>query len=353
MTNERVDVGGGGNIPRSPDPRCLRVRQLLGRVGPNVQEFHRDGCRIAAGEVQLDTGAHLLAHCMREVESSVRAVLLEVFAPAAAAGHDCGLDELRSTHRQEIEAITAALALGDDVAQAWIGLVTGKGSLGHLARRAHRRGLERSPRIGDEERRGWAAFEDLMRLVLPTLEERFTEILPRFRALAAIESPTRADLDTFRALPNTYATRAEFFDNATAAWLPLLGPARVFARGDDAFVNDPLTDELLPQRSSAIEYLARVGQEAPQQGRFAEIVETLEIPHEWAAFALVKTARAIAPEHGARCAMAFARWLNEQRGLGFAVGEFAAFAGELTRATEHRAAGVSLLRALFGKKEPA
>ena len=351
MTSEGVDIGGE-KVPRPPDPRCLRVRQLLGRVGPNVQQFHRDGCRIAAGDVKLDTGAHLLAHCMREVESSVRAVLLEVFAPAAAAGHECGLDEGGSTHRQEIEAIGAALALGDDVIQAWIELVTGKGSLGHLAGRAHRRGLERSPRIGDAERAGWAAFEDLMRLVLPALEERFTEILPRFRALAAIEGPTRADLETFRALPNTYATRAEFFDNATAAWLPLLG-ARLIARGDDAFVNDPLTDELLPQRSAAIEYLARVGQEPAQQARFAEIVETLEIPHEWAALALVKTARAIAPEQGARCAMAFTRWLNGQSRLGFVVGEFAALAGELTRAPEHRAAGVALLRALFGKTEPA
>lgn len=325
------------------------MRQLLGRVGPSAQQFHRDGCRLVLGDAELDTAVHILRHCAREVESSVRETLLEVFARSAAAGHDCGFDERQSTQRQEIEAIAAALALSVDVRDAWIGMATGKSALGDLAGRAHRRGLERAPRIGDEERRGWGAFEDLMMVVLPALEERFTEILPRLRELAARTTPTRQDLASFRALPNTYATRAEFFDEATSAWLPLLARARMFDGGDDAFATDPITDEVLPQRSAAIEYLARVGQEPSQQARFAEIVETLEIPHEWAALALVKTARAIAPEHGARCAMAFVRWLNGQRRLGFAVGDLAALAGDLTRAPEHRAAGVALLRALFGK----
>jgi hypothetical protein len=60
---------------RFDDPQQERIYRLLLRiVGPGPAAFFLDACRLMATNPPLGTGSHLVAHCLREVESSLRAV---------------------------------------------------------------------------------------------------------------------------------------------------------------------------------------------------------------------------------------------------------------------------------------
>ncbi len=54
-------------MPRSP--RRERIHRRLRLLGEGPAAFYRDACNIADSTVSLETGGHLLAHAVREIES--------------------------------------------------------------------------------------------------------------------------------------------------------------------------------------------------------------------------------------------------------------------------------------------
>ena len=60
---------------RFTDPRQERIHKRLAIVGSGPAEFFYDACRLMASEQQFKSTTHLLSHLIREIESSVRAVL--------------------------------------------------------------------------------------------------------------------------------------------------------------------------------------------------------------------------------------------------------------------------------------
>jgi hypothetical protein len=242
---------------RPAEQRRRRLRELMSRVGPSVQQFYKDGCDLVDGAITLETGAKVLAHCAREIDSSVRSVLRIVFLDPVGteAQHDCGFDETEEgeSHRREIERIVAVLglevAISADLIRSWVWIATGRGrgrQRKGWAARAHRRGLERVAPISDRDRVDWRELEGVMSEVLRPLEAQFSRLLPMFDALARRPAPTGNDLQRLHALPNTYTTRRYFFEGATPGWLPLLDGAGFFDQMEDAFAFDVATQELLP-----------------------------------------------------------------------------------------------------------
>ena len=57
------------------DPRQERIHKRLAIVGSGAAEFFYDACRLMASQQQFESTTHLLSHLIREIESSVRAVL--------------------------------------------------------------------------------------------------------------------------------------------------------------------------------------------------------------------------------------------------------------------------------------
>jgi hypothetical protein len=122
--------GSGGAL----SPRQERIAgRLFRQVGLGSAAFFRDACVLVAEVPPRPTTTHLVAHLLREVESSVRSVLEP--ADASAEAED-------GNHKASIRAVLKVLGISpqDWVAELWLGL-TGKGGLRGLAPQAHRPGL--------------------------------------------------------------------------------------------------------------------------------------------------------------------------------------------------------------------
>src|SRR5207302_9865493 len=130
--------------PASPlnTPRRRRINELLGRVGPNLQQFYRDGCRLADATVVLEAGSNTVGNCAREIDSAVRGmfrtVLLdpppdresavpEEYDEDADDGEDQP-DEPKAKHKEQILAIVDVLKLPRDseVTRGWIRMAPGR-----------------------------------------------------------------------------------------------------------------------------------------------------------------------------------------------------------------------------------
>ena len=330
------------------DPRRRKVNRLLGRAGPGLQQFHRDGCRIVDDAVSLETAVNALGNAAREIESGVRALLADLFlesTDAAKCPEECArckgkIRHLGDSHREQIRRILAELHVADpEVERAWFGLT-------ELAGLTHRRGLERARPLTQVHRDTWRRLEDLMAILLPHLEERLVSLLPRFRELAELSTPTKRDLKRFHRLPNTYRTRLEFIDNATPAWFPLLDDDGFFERTEDAFTWDIQESVVVPQHWPAVDFLVRVSRLPEHQERFAAVIERIDLPHEWAANELVAAMKQLPAAFAVRCAPRVARWVDTQPYVFFASRSIAQFAAQLAGANETGAA-VNLLRALL------
>lgn len=141
-----VQPPSAGDARRPDDRYQLGIEQSLQRlVSDGARQFYRDGCRIIGGAVELETASNMLHHCARELEISVREVLVEVLRPAPEA-HVCGFDDEELAHSDEIRGVVRALGLRGNIATLWIAVVTGSDyGGGHLAKLSHRRGLSNRP----------------------------------------------------------------------------------------------------------------------------------------------------------------------------------------------------------------
>src|SRR5829696_7510981 len=60
---------------RFRDPRQVRIYRRLQLLGPGPASLFLDACRLmATGQAMLST-THLVAHCLRDIESALRDVL--------------------------------------------------------------------------------------------------------------------------------------------------------------------------------------------------------------------------------------------------------------------------------------
>src|SRR5262249_15547414 len=121
------------------DPRQERIHRRLGLVGPGPAAFYRDACRIMSEANSLASTTHLVAHLLREIESSIRDVLETVAEKPKS----------KRSHREEIRAILSALEIEetDPVAKGWLNL-PGQDNDYALHSRAHRDALS-DPRTLD------------------------------------------------------------------------------------------------------------------------------------------------------------------------------------------------------------
>lgn len=330
------------------DPRRRKVNRLLGRAGPGLQQLHRDGCRVVDGELPLEAAVNALGNCAREIESAVRGLFVDLVVEHAAeppcdercARCEKEIRHVGETHRQQIEQVLAALKLTDpEIARTWFELTD-------FASITHRRGLEHARPLGPEHRETWRQLEDLLALLLPYLEERLLVMLPRYRTLAELAQPSKADLTRFRRLPNTYRTRREFIDNATPGWFKVLDKGRFFDQPEDAFTWDAQEGTPVPQHWPAVDYLVRMATLPEHQERFVSIFERLDFPHEWAVNDLVKAASSLPPALASRCAVALRRWIDQQTYIFLAARTIAEFAASLGAQGE-AASGGDLLRVLL------
>lgn len=302
-----------------PDPRRENIaRRLRERVGGNSEDFYRDGCRLVEGSVVLDAGSHHLGHCAREIESAVREVLVAVLIPAqdrkAIAAQT---RESKTTQLALVKEIVRRLGLEANAPEAelWVQLADPypSGKVKGLHNVAHREAHRHAPPIDDDLRELWRRFESLLSVLLRELDARFTGYLPKIRELAMRAEPGEQSVTDFNKLPNTLVLRTEFYEKATPGWLAELDEGGFFEERPKPVVDERGTTYLAP--APAVAYLARMLALSEHADRVLEIIERIEIPHEFAERDLLKAGAALAGERRLRYARHLVHFLRSQQSV--------------------------------------
>jgi len=242
-------------FPRSREQRFdspiqERVHRRLALIGPGPAAFFRDAYRLISNPDLLETTAHLVGHCLREIESAVRKVLLP------KSGTQRRSDE---GHRSEVEAVLDAYAMGRETgpARAWLRLANRHDEFG-LHRQAHRNALQpaRAPRT--ETLALWDHALVFLDGVLDRFEAQFVLHVRTVEDLARAVEPTAAHISQLRQdLPNNDVTLARFFAIAGPGWLPQLLDAGYFSSPPAPELSVDGTHVSFRQWSAS-NYLARV-----------------------------------------------------------------------------------------------
>jgi hypothetical protein len=207
-------------------PEQNRIYQrLFTLVGPGAATFYKDACCLMEMDPPLESTTHLVGHLLREIESSLRAVLIPIVdqTPNKKGSND--------GHKKEILAILKTLDISEAsvAAQIWLKL-PGKESKDGLHKRAHREDLA-PPRIVDENFRNfWRDMYTLLDKVLDKFETRAALIREKLDELLKKSAPINADIDFLRLkAPNSVFAVGYFFDRLeSSAWLKPLYEAGFF-----------------------------------------------------------------------------------------------------------------------------
>ncbi|MEV7277585.1 hypothetical protein [Streptomyces sp. NPDC093111] len=247
-------------LPPAPDDsssiRRERIHQRLQHLGPGPAALFEDMCRLVDHDFQLNSRSMLIFHLLRELESSVRAVLLpdEARVPREAGAG--------TAHKKAVEAILAALSIEktSPAGKAWLKAV------GTLQGRAHRRNLEHPQTVDADILERVDSLEGMLDAVLDAFEAHYLASVERLEALADIPEPTTADAQRLRKdFPQNQITWERFFSRLTTpAWLGPLRSAGFFADLPPVTVDDE-GNQVSYLRWPASAYLARVAEADPEQ----------------------------------------------------------------------------------------
>jgi len=237
------------------DPRQQRIYEELREVvGPGPAAFFRDACFLMEHPQALQSTAHLVAHCLREIESALRSVLKPVATEALK--HNAG----PISKKAEIKEILQVLGIADDSpeAKAWFELA------GKLHGMAHRRGLE-GPRSVAEVEDLWERAQILLPVVLKGIRERFLSWVSILDELHAKPQPTENDLQRFcQEVPSNLVARGYFFDKLESPeWLAPLWEKGFFQHPPEPQIDQEHNTVSFPPWPE-VHYLARMAAHKPE-----------------------------------------------------------------------------------------
>ncbi len=208
------------------DPRQERIYKKLLEIGPGPAAFFKDACRIWESDPPLESRTHLIAHCLREIESSVRDVMLPLdFKPAPGS---------KETQKEEIQAILNLYGIDSDeeVAKLWMRIANKQEeiALHHLA---HRNSLDRPRELGSTFDELWTGMQALLDVLLNRMEANYLGFIGILDELLSKTTIGKKDIATLKGkVPNSPVTYNYFFEKLNKPnWLTLLR--------DDGFFKTP------------------------------------------------------------------------------------------------------------------
>jgi hypothetical protein len=212
-------------LPIQFEGRQRRIERQLGLIGDGPQAYYRDGVRLAATTV-LESGAALLAHLSREVDSMLRRVLQPITGHKAQNSTtlcpQCGSPvEKKDSLNQQIDTIASQFKLESDTVRIWKKL--------KLHRHAHRDSYNRPRSVQDATRR-WTEFEGVLSVVLDAFETRYLEFHQAIDKLIEKPAPTGKDIAFISStLPSSVKVRQYLFGTLKQpGWLKPLRNAELF-----------------------------------------------------------------------------------------------------------------------------
>ncbi len=255
------------------------IAKKLDLIGPSARSMYVDACRLIEMDTNLQSEALLVGHLVREIESTIRSVLMPITNQRTREenaqikekqqktieflneisfpeDHHAAKNLLRSiedpdSHKKNIRAIVSILGLEEDdrICELWLNIPA------ILYKKAHRRGLAKPERIdNDFEEKFWSDFEFVLLGVLNQMEKiyvKFPEKVDEIR-----ESPSKGNASfVIQNLPNNFIIQRRFFEgNSHKEWIPLLKTSAIFTQPPSV---EPLDDEeyINPPHWPAMDYL--------------------------------------------------------------------------------------------------
>lgn len=245
------------------DSRHERIHRRLMLIGPGPASFFRDACIIMQHNQSLASATHLIGHLLREIESSLRAVLCCV-ADKQPKQEQFGS---KTAHREEVTQILDALEIPktDPVAKAWLSL-TSKNYNYHLARLAHREYLIEPRPFDDGFVDFWKMMLAILDVVLDKLESCYSHVMPTIEQLVATETPTASDVRALKnSVPSNLVTITEFFERIeNPAWLEPLESEGIFQSPPQPIVNEDEKSTSFPPWPAS-RFLVRMASKHPDE----------------------------------------------------------------------------------------
>lgn len=203
-----------------PDGRRMRVTLRLRKlVGQGASDFYKDACTLMDDPDRLSSTSHLVGHLVREIESSLRAVL-QPFAQEAGTVRQITKKDEDEKHKFKIESILALLKIPfeNDVAQRWLSQAPDYHKWAHRESLSAPRPLDASLVAFFDE------FEAILDYVLRRMEANYSWVFVRVDALAAKTPVEHADVvSLLESFPQDANVLMRFFERASdPSWLSLI-----------------------------------------------------------------------------------------------------------------------------------
>ena len=252
-----------------------KIYEDLKLIGPGPASFFRDACWLMENPEVLKSTSHLVAHLLREIESSLRSILRPITMKTQEKENEDVQNsyqdkEKEISHKKQIKDILKYMAIEESSheGKAWLELAN------DLYKLAHREGL-REPRSTKDIRDKWEKCLRLFSVILPKLRENFFEWLPVLDDFLNKSLPSEKDIKKLaNGVPNNFVTRRYFFERLeNPEWLEPLWEKGFFSN-PPAPVKDEEEKTIRYQPWPEAGYLARMAKYKPDL--VANIIEKME-----------------------------------------------------------------------------
>lgn len=290
-----------GSLPQEEVERLLRL------MGGMLADAYADACTIIAERPRHLTASHLVSHLAREIDSGLRELLTAVL-PAERQDRLAKIpkdreDSYDPPRREVIAEICSFLRIpaDTDVARTWTQL--------DWAGRAHRDAL-RVPRAFDESLlKLWDDFAHVLLMVGRGFEASYLAAVPMIDALAAIETPTKQDLERLRnKIPQSRVALERFFAAAGQGWFYQLRRARYFETAEPLRPDHDGLVAYVPWPPGP--YLVRVAAEPTHAADVVAIFEALQTDNPQASESAADVALVVPAALAARLTPKLAQFLQ-------------------------------------------
>lgn len=283
------------------DPRQERVHDRLRRLlGNGPAAFFADACRLVETRPAFAAAAHLVGHCLREVEGALRETLRTAWRVSREQGNTQG------KHEREIEELSAALAIPESVKQQWQRLAEKDGDFSPVGW-AHRRNLGTRP----ADASFLEFFEHVVALfdqLLARVEAQALQFYKRLDELTAASPSADAAREVADRLPHIPWLREYFFAKLCSPdWINPLSeagllsnpPAPIQSEGGISFPRWPAT-----------EYLKRMAQSEGAGDQVLEAVLAVDTDNPCVQTDLIEVVLQLEPAQAAGFVPKASEWLS-------------------------------------------
>ena len=310
-----MDAPQQPTLSESQTPRQKRIDENLALIGPGLATFYKDACHLMT-QGKFDTQTHLVSHCLREIESGMRAVLIKMVKakPPNETQKKKSQNKDDNQKREILDILTELeVPLGSSIAQAWIALA------GTLHARAHREALGPPRPVDDTFLNVWNDVEHMLDAMLVRFREKFLDQTRFLDDLLSKDHPTQSDLDALKNdIANNPVTFRYFFTRCQEEWLDLLKEGGFFERPPSIERNqEDGTIRVPPWPQSS--YLARMA--AVQPRKVSEVIREIRTDNASIHENLVDAALAMPAEYSVQWVEQEITWISKQANLGFLLPE--------------------------------